>query len=118
MNANAMTPITSLARARRNYSFAILLAITVVASTLALGALAAIAARVPMPTTLRAAISLIAVALIAMRVFRGWRATRRQHTSRTAAQAIEEARPELGQRIRTALEVEEAKKSADPVRTF
>ncbi len=118
MNANAMTPIASLAQARRNYSRAIAVAVTIVASMLALGALAAIDIWLPMPTALRMVISLMAVAIIAISVFRGWRATRRQHTSLTAAQAIEEARPELGQRIRTALEVADAKKSTDPVSQY
>ena len=105
MNMNLMQPVAALARSRRFYSTGILLASTAAAALAALALLAVIDVLMPFPRLLRVAIAGAGgIALLAF-LFHRIRATRRRNTRESAACAMEAAQPEIGQRIRTALEI-------------
>ncbi len=104
---NTMPTVTFLARARQRCAVGTMLAIAGVAALLAFAVLAMFDVLVPLPAGLRAVLSLgVAVVVLAWIAVRG-RAEWGRHTPNSTASVMEAAHPELGQQIRTALEVRE-----------
>ena len=100
-----MQPVASLARARRICAIGTTLAIAITAALLALALLAALDVMLPFPRGLRIALAAVGASALLAAIVARWRKSRLRHTQETAAQAMEAAHPEFGQRFRTALEI-------------
>ena len=98
-------PVADLARSRRKYAIGTMLAVVVAAGLLALALVAALDMLVPLPRIVRTVIALVGATGIATFIFAAIRKVKARHTEKSAAQAMEAAHPEIGQRIRTALEI-------------
>jgi hypothetical protein len=105
MTTDTLQPVASLARSRRLFATGILLAATATAALAALALLATVDVLVPFPKSLRVFLAAAGTLTLAVILFLKLRETRRRHRPQSAACAIEAARPELGQSIRTALEL-------------
>ena len=98
-------PVADLARSRRKYAIGTMLAVVVAAGLLALALVAAFDMLVPLPRMVRTVIALVGATGIATFIFAAIQKVKARHTEKSAAQAMEAAHPEIGQRIRTALEI-------------
>lgn len=105
MNRNLLLPLALLARARRSCSLGTAVAISLSLVLLTLALLAALDLFFPFPRGVRITLLIAGALALPGGIFGRWMAARRRHTHSTAAQDMETAHPELGQQLRTALEV-------------
>lgn len=105
MNRTSLQPIASLAQARRFYTTAAGAALGVTAALLALAALAAIDVAHPIAHASRVGLLAALLALLAAWFYLRWRRIGLLHTPHSAVRAVEGAHPEVGQQLRTALEI-------------
>lgn len=108
-----LAPLASLARTRRRHARGIAIAGVIAAVVAVAGIVAALDTwlewKSPVRSALVAAIATVSLVLLAKRL-----RLAKRHDSMEAARVIEAAHPEIGQKLRTALEVADRPAAADP----